>query len=411
MRTLMKSVLAPLMSIAVLMLSTGFLMTYISVRLNAADMSETVIGWVQAAFYFGFLIGGVRIEPLVRRVGHIRAFAVCACLSTGTILAQGLWFSAIAWFALRLIAGVCIAAMYVVIESWLLSKGTQQNRGRILALYMIALYSSQAVSQFFIDLVQIDTTQAFMISGILMSLSVVPVAWTYSSGPEPEEPTSAGLFHLLRLAPFGVMGCVIGGVILSSIYSFAPIFAEDKGLPVSWVMSITITGGFLLQWPIGHLSDFLDRRSVLIATSFAVIAPALGVYVLPSHPLILLALSFVLGGLCFALYPISITSVCDRVQPSDVTAATGVLLIAYGTGAILGPIIAPPFLVAFGSGALYPFIAVSAGVLGVIGVVSWVYRPRVPMDEQNDYVPLAPVTPVAYELDPRILDEEEEGRG
>lgn len=408
MTALIKSLLAPLLSIILAMLSSGFFFTYLSVRLKTDGFPETIIGYVHSAYYAGLLLGSWRFETLLYRIGHIRAFAAAAAIATATILLQGLVMEPYFWILMRFFNGICIASVFIVIESWLLAFSSFETRGRILSLYMIALYAAQMSGQFIIDYVDIDTLVPFLTAGILCALSAVPLALTYKSSPETEEHSMKGLLALLRLSPFGVMGCFLSGMILSAIYSFVPNFAQAHQLSVAWVMSVTIAGGFLLQWPIGHLSDLFDRHKLQIILSLCLIIPAALLIALPKEQPIVLGLSFLLGGFCFTIYPVSIAHVCDRIKPQDIVSTTGVLMLAYALGAVLGPLLAPPFMHLLATEGLYLYIALCAGVLALFGLYSLWKKPHIELKDQSEYVSLPYLTSVAYELDPRGSDQDEE---
>ncbi len=381
-------------------------MTFISLRLKADHISEFLIGLVHSAFYMGFLIGSAKAEKLIKRIGYIRSFAAFASLYVSTVLMQGMYTDPYFWMFLRFLGGISISALYIVIESWLLVRGTAETRGKILSFYMIALYGSQSFSQLILQVINIETLIPFLIAGALGAISIIPVATTYTKSPEiAEEVPHKSLFEIIRLAPLGFWGCFMAGLILSSVYSFTPYFAQNYKLSVPAIMTITIAGGFILQWPIGHLSDIFDRRKVLIFTSFLIVIPSAFILFFPFLHLYVYILSFVLGGFCFTLYPLSITQVCDKIDPIYTTYATSLLSLVYGIGCVLGPIISPIFMKAAPS-ALYFYIGIVGVLLGIIGVYYKIKRPkRTAKKHKAEYVPLPATAPTASELDPRAPEE------
>ncbi len=401
MMPLIRSILAPIFSLALLMLGNGFFITFISLRLQLDGYGATIIGFVHSSYYAGFLVGAIGIESFIRRIKHIRSFAFFASIGTAIIMIQGIFVNPYVWIAARFVAGLCIASLYVVIESWLLIISPISKRGVVLSFYMIALYFSQAASQYIIEIIGYESLLPFLVTGFLCALSVLPVACTTSRAPDYDESSVRNVFKMFRTAPFGFIGCVLSGSILSSIYSFTPNYAIQTGISVPLMMSITIAGGFLLQWPIGYLSDIFDRRKILIMSSFATLLPVLGIIFATSKTIPILALSFFLGGFTFTIYPLSITQVCDRFPAEDITMVTGVLLLAFGVGSVIGPLIAPFFINAIEPYGLYLYIGTVSLVLASIGLYAHFRFPPVPNYEQGDFVPLPRQTPVAYELDPR----------
>ena len=405
-------ILAPVFTIFFLMLGNGFFLSFVSLHLDHLGHSEGVIGSIHALYYAGLLIGAWRADHHILKVGHIRAYAAFCAIGTACFLVQALTFDIWVWGLTRFIMGFCVAVYYVVVESWFLSEASDQTRGSILSVYMAVLYLSQAASQYLLPYLDLSSAQPYLYAAILSILSQVPLTLTSAPAPHIHEGSRRTLTSLLRRSPFGFAGCVLAGVILSAIYSFVPLFATAVHLSVPGLVSTCILGGVILQWPLGHLSDIIDRRLVLLGVSVGTALPALAiVYGYPSVQLTYL-LIFLLGGFAFTLYPLSITQVCDRLQANDITKATGVLLLAYGIGAVVGPILAPVCIHSFQPGGLFIFITGVTALLSIVGVWTIYFKPPIPLEDQADYVPLPPAaTPFAYDLDPRApeMDSSPEG--
>jgi len=404
---IVRSVISPIWSIGLLMLGSAFFLSFISMKMKLAGMDATVIGYVHSAYYFGLWVGAMRVERLIRRIGHIRAFAAFIGITVASMMIQGLNGHPLVWVVMRFFAGISLAGVYVVIESWLLDKSTLETRGQILAIYMISIYGAQSISQFILDGINITSAEPFLVAGLICSLSAIPVATTRAISPELHEPTLPNILELFKIAPFGCLGCILAGFILSAIYSFTPNYALATNVSVSWMVSLTILGGVLLQWPIGKLSDLYDRRNILIMVSLATIIPAIGILYFPGNATVVYPLVFVLGGLCFTLYPLSITQVCDHIESHNITAITGVLLLAYGIGAAFGPLTAPLLMKYVGPSGLYIYIAIIAGILSFVGICRHIWGADVPKEDQGDFVPLPRSGSVALDLDPRTDEEEE----
>ena len=406
MRKTFHSAIAPLLSIAILMLGGGFFTTFISLRLHMAKYDATVIGIVQGAYYAGFLLGALKIESLIKRIRHIRAYAFFACIATAVVLFQGVYINPVAWSIERFLQGLCIASLYVVIESWLLIIAPDGSRGKLLAMYMISLYAAQAASQYFVNILDISSLTPFLVTGILASLSVMPVTFTRTQMPDLPETDTKGLLHVFKKSPFGCLGCMISGMIISAIYIFLPPYADEVRISVALSMSLAIAGGFFLQWPLGYLSDIFDRRKVLFLVSILTILPCIGIILYRADAAIVYGLIFLLGGFTFTLYPLSITHVTDRFQTNDMTTVTAVLLFAYSIGSVAGPVIAPFFIDALPPHGLFIFIGVMGAILSAMGCFSLIRFKPVPKAKQGDFVPMSGQSPLGPELDPRTQDDE-----
>jgi len=405
MRKLVRSIFAPVASLVIIMLGSGFYNTFISVRLHLAGTPNFLIGLVSSGYFCGLLIGSVRAEKLILRIGFIRAFSTFASIFTALVMANGLFFNPYYYLVLRFAHGFCIAGLFVVIESWLLIFSTRETRGKILSVYMSAIYTAQAFAQIFLGTIDLNSIFPFALVVIFASLSVVPVSMMRASYPSLTEHAYISAKKLLAICPFGFISCVCGGMVLSAIYSLTPVFAQEIGLgivEVSWLMGLIILGGFLLQWPIGHLSDIFDRRKVMtfVSCATAVISLLLTLAPILAHWMIFtLAITF--GGFAFTIYPLGITYTSDQIDPKHLVAATGMLLLAYSWGSVVGPIIASMTMTAFGSIGLFVYTMCVAGVLFGYGVLRSRQKATLPKEEQAEYVATPRTTPIAGELDPR----------
>lgn len=397
-----RGVFSPLVSIVLIIFGTGFFYSYVSMTLKDAGYGEEVIGLVHSFYSLGLVLGALFLEGFILRVGHIRAYAVFATVSIASCLIMGLAFSPVVWCLMRFFAGAAIAGVYVVVESWLLDKSSLRTRADVLSLYMICFYGAQAVSQFLLDVGNLKTLEPYAYYALFVALSVLPLASTRVDTPIIKEPELFNVLGLYRHSPFGFMGTLVSGLILGSIYAFTANFGQEFNLQVSWLVSLTIFGGMAFQWPLGKLSDIYDRRWVLFGMSVATSVPCLFLIIWPGIDWLAYLSAFVLGGLTFTLYPISIAQVCDRLSQNSLTSATGILVLAYGGGAVIGPLISPVFIHFMGYKGLYVSLIFFALFLSVFGLAT--YNPLRRTVHKKTWVPFGKTTPVAYELDPRVKE-------
>ncbi|HAO00804.1 MAG TPA: MFS transporter, partial [Halomonas sp.] len=267
-RQLLAMALAPLLGLFILGIGNGFLATLITVRLDAAGESATVIGIVSSAYFIGLALGAMFNDRLLLRIGHIRAYGSFASLVAVTVLLQGLFFDPWAWFALRLVGGWATVGVYLVIESWLLTAGDQKVRGRLLALYMISLYAAGVLGQLMLGVTSaMGDTAPFMVIGLLASLSVLPMAMIPRVSPLIEHAEPLPPLRLITMTPTGVMGSLGSGMVVAAAYTLLPLYLQRIGMSVNEVgqmMAVLVLGAMLLQYPIGRWSDRHDRQMVLI---------------------------------------------------------------------------------------------------------------------------------------------------
>ena len=400
------TVISPLLSLIILTIGNGFFVTYVTIRLHLECTPSWIIGSISAAYYAGLVFGSFRIESFIIRVGHIRAYAAFASLVSITILLQALYINSWWWLSLRLINGYCMAGLFITIESWLLVKSDKKNtRGQVLSFYMTSFYAAQALGQFLLNIGELKGVVPFILSALLSSLSVVPLAMTRTTTPHFEEPSALNFFQLYRISPVGIFGCFCSGLIMGAIYGLLPLYIsqiQPDTKAIALLMGATIFGGMLLQYPIGKLSDALDRRKVILAVVAFVLALSILISTPLSHTLcILLILLFFFGGLTFTIYPLSISYTLDYLQSKDTISATQGLLLAYSIGATIGPLSASSFMHIAGPCGLFFYFIFIGSLLTVLVLWRSMTTPGVPKEEQQEFVPVPRTTPIGAELSPR----------
>lgn len=390
-RQLLAMALAPLLGLFILGIGNGFLASLITIRLDAAGESATVVGIVSSAYFLGLAVGALFNDRLLLRIGHIRAYGSFASLVAVTVLLQGLFFDPWAWFVLRLIGGWATVGVYLVIESWLLTAGDQKVRGRLLALYMISLYAAGVIGQLLLGVTSaMGVTAPFMVIGMLASLSVLPMAMIPRVSPLIEHAEPLPPHRLITMTPTGVMGSFGSGMVVAAAYTLLPLYLQRIGMSVAQVgqlMAVVILGAMLLQYPIGRWSDRHDRQIVLMAiATFCVVISAAILWLPLSLPL-LAALLFLLGGGVFALYPVAVSHAADRAPAGALVRMSQGLLLINAIGSTLSPMLISPIMTAVGDGGLFW----SFGALSLFFVLFFAWRRSV----RPAPVPVAPFTATA----------------
>lgn len=351
---------APLASLVFLILGSGLLNTFISVRLEMEGFSAETIGIVSSALYLGILLGSLWLSRWIGKVGHIRAFAVFAILSTFLVLAQALWVNPFYWSALRLVCGVCTAGVFIVIESWMLIQSPPALRGAALSLYLALFYAALSGGQFLINLSDPKSVYPFCITAALFALSILPISVKKIESPKIGPSVRLTLLQLFRISPLGFLGGVVSGMLLAVVYGLVPVYAKEIGLGISEIgtlMGVIIFGGLSFQWPLGRWADKRDRRFVLKLASFMTAILGLAIALFASSFWILLILGWFFGGFSFTIYPLSMAYTCEKIAEEQIVAATGGFVLSYGIGAIAGPLLAPLAMSLFGTEGLFYFLA------------------------------------------------------
>ena len=402
---IIRIIFSPLLSLFIFVLGSGLFMTLITLRLDEEHASSLAIGSMTAAFYIGLILASSRVEKNIAKVGHIRAFAGFASALAVISILQGIYVSTWFWLILRLLGGYATAGIFVVIESWLLSLGKIKTRGKILAFYMIVFYAAQSLGQLLLNISSPKTLLLFTLVSMLTSLSVIPVAMTRVVQPKIKQPSALNFRKLYKASGSGVIGSFTSGTVIGVIYGLLPLFLIEKTAntaEVSLLMSLTILGGMTLQYPIGRLSDVIDRRKVLVFVgSLTIIISLLTIFAFQKIWLATIGL-FLFGGFTFTLYPISITQACDNLDPKDIVSGTQGLLLAYSIGAAVGPLIASLFIHYFGENGLFIYFVAISTLL--IIYILWRSFYVSPTEREEPFISIPHTTPIASELDPRGED-------
>lgn len=338
--------IVPLLSIMILMLGNGLYTTIISLRLKDAGESDVLIGAITSIYYLGMLVGSFNLSSVIMKIGHIRSFAGFASVLAVATIMPGMSDNIVLWFASRLVAGYSLAGLYISTESWLIDISNNDNRGRYMAVYMIMLYMGQSAGQLFLNITDYKTMMPFCVASTLTVIAIIPIAIVASHAPRLEKVKALSFKELYKISPTGVIGCGISGVLIASLYGLLPVSLKTLGYSVddiALLVAIVIAGGVILQYPLGHVSDFIDRRVVLIALCFFAIAVSIALIIFgqffSNNFLITSILFFTLGGLVFTIYPICMNHTCDFINPSHVISAAQGMLLSYGIGSVIGPIV------------------------------------------------------------------------
>jgi MFS family permease len=427
----MPAVVAPLAALllgaSILLLGNGLQSLLLPIRATMEGFSTHSIGFMGAAYPAGFILSCLVTPHLVKRVGHIRTFAVFAAVAGVTVLAYGSFVVPALWVAFRMISGFCFAGLFMVIESWLNEAAQNSNRGQVFSLYMVIQLSSITIGQILIMVADPARFELFALSAAAIILGLVPVGLTTSKAPPPIEIVRLRLDRLYRMSPVGVLGCFFVGMANGAFGSLGPVFAGGAGLSVAEIalfMSAALIGGTLAQVPIGRMSDRMDRRRVIAFSCLLAIAAGLllmlagdaraGGVLLPSGPFMtelprgsLIGLALLFGAGVYPLYGLCTAHTNDFVDRSEFVEASSGLLLTWALGATVGPLLAAALMENVGLAGLFVFIA--AVHTGFAGFTLWrmTRRTALPPEVRENFVLTAAAsrtTPVSTTLDPRSFD-------
>jgi len=403
--TALAPVASLMLGVAILLAGNGLQGTLLPLRARLEDFGIVDIGVLGSAYFVGFVLGCVAGPYLVRRAGHIRTFAALSAVASTVVLAHPLALSPVAWWFMRGITGFCFAGLYVVIESWLNERSSNTNRGFIMAVYTIINLTVITLGQMMITLYDPSEFALFSIASILVSLAAVPVAMTAAPGPSPLESVRLRPLHLLRLSPVGFVGCFAVGATNGTFWSLGPLFAADIGFDTTGIavfMSATVLGGALLQWPLGRLSDRMDRRKV-IATS-CLLAGGAGValaFWAARDLAVVLPIAAAFGAFTFPIYGLCASHANDFAgRGAYVEMASGLLLVN-GAGSVFGPLVASAVMTGMGPAGLFVVTATVHVAMAGFTLFRLGVRRAVPDDLKPGFVAMPRGSSGALDREPR----------
>jgi MFS family permease len=395
---------------ALISLAHGLQGTLIGVRAIVEGFSFISTGFIVAGYYVGYLTGSIIIPIFLKRVGHIRVFAALASLASIAILLHSVFIQPYMWFFIRILTGISLAGIFVIMESWLNAKSTNETRGKILSIYMIVTFSFLGLGQFLLNLSDPAEVDLFILVSILLSFALLPILLSITEAPNITDSKKISLKELFIISPLGFVGAFFTGLAHSAILGYGAVFASVKGLglfEISIFMVIVTSFGALFQWPIGYLSDKIDRRVILI--SVTLISSALSLFIVASSYISLIIFFILLAiysGMSLPLYSLTIAHTNDFLQQDEIIGGTASMCILVGLGSICGPIAASLFMNAIGPDGFFVYLFIVHGLLGLFGLYRVAKRSK-PADLESQYTPLPrnisaagmELTPIAEPLD------------
>lgn len=397
-----------LVGMAFLMVGNGLQGSVLGVRAEIEGFGFAVGGAVMAGYFVGFLFGTAVAERFLAAVGHIRVFAALASVASSAAILHAVWVNPATWALLRLTFGLCVAGLYVVVESWLNDMATNANRGRVLGGYMVVMMGGLGAGQLLLAGGDPAGFELFVLVSVLVSLSLVPITLSATTAPPLVVPEALPLRRLVGAVPTGAVTALLGGAAHGTLLGLAALYAKSEGLSDGRIAVFTAAaplGCVVFQWPIGWLSDRVSRRAVIAVVAAAAALAAAGALLTEAGSPLSLVLMFLFGGFTFPLHSLAVAITADRVAPAQITAATATLVRLTGVGAAICPAVAGAIMGATGPAAFFWILVAVHAVIALY--VTWriIARPTIPVNDQCGYAALpARATAVTANLHPEATD-------
>ncbi|MFB9150638.1 MFS transporter [Roseovarius ramblicola] len=391
---------ALLLGMMLLQVGNGMQGTLLGVRGALEGFSTTQMSVVMSAYFAGFLFGSRLAPEMIRRVGHVRVFAALGSMISAVLVLYPTLADPWAWSVGRVVIGFCFSGVYVTAESWLNNSATNANRGKALSLYMIVQMVGIVTAQGLLVLGDPSGYVLFVIPSVLVSLAFAPILLSVSPTPAFETTKPLSLRQIMAVSPLGCVGMFLLGGVFSAQFGMAPVYGAEAGLSVPQIsvfVSTFFVASMVLQYPIGWLSDRMDRRVLICAAAAMMGAGAMIGVVLGAVFVPLLVAAFVIGGMSNPLYSLLIAYTNDFLEHDDMAAAAGGMVFISGLGAVSGPLITGWLMGVIGPRGFFVVIAVLA--LSIAAYAAYRMTQRATPGTTDSYTAVAPsASPMAVEF-------------
>jgi MFS family permease len=407
----LRSVSALLLSVALLVFGHGLQTTLLPLAADRFYFTDLEIGAMSSAYFVGMVLGCLGAPLVIMRAGHIRAFAALVSLMSAAAILHPVIVDPVAWVLIRVISGFCLAGFYMIVESWLNESATNENRGTVMSIYIVILFAALMMGQISIAAMSISSFVPFVIASVTVSIAVMPVSLTKSTQPAPITLVRLRPKHLFQNSPAAFVGVVFVGATQGALLTLSPLYGSQIGLSTdqsAFYAAAIVGGGMLAQWPIGRLSDRMDRRVVMVGLGLATIAASFAIVVFSPDTFRVAVVSAVLVGMFTQpLYAICVAHAFDHAPAEAFVETSSGMLLAFGIGSIAGPLIASIIMGQTGPSGLY-IMVIGASIAMVAFIVTRIIsRDALTAEEKTDYE-YASTAQVGSVISPEPLDAETE---
>jgi len=373
-----------------IMSGNGLQVVLLGTEATEAGFSNVTTGFVMAGYFLGLFFGSLLVPKLLNNVGHVRVFGAMSALASAAVLAVAVIVNPAVWALMRIVTGFAFAGMYIVCESWLNDKSTNETRGQMLSLYMIISMGGLAIGQLMIGAGGDDSMALFILASVLVSVAVVPILLSAGSAPSLVEPERMSVRRLMQVSPLAVIGLGLNGIAVSMMFGMGAVYGLSIGMnnsEVGYFMTAPVIGALVLQYPVGRLSDRFDRRMVILSVAvMGGVAAAIAALLGKSQLALLLLCMFVYGGSLFPLYSLFIAHANDFLTPRQLVAAASGLLMVNGGGAVLGSPLAALSIEFLGIGSYFVMVTGLQAMIALFAIYRMSQRAAVPNEAQGPFV-------------------------
>ena len=399
--------------LALIMVGNGIQLVLLGLRSTDAGFSTFVSGLVMGGYFLGLFLGSIFVPRFLSAVGHVRVFGALASIASAAVLLHIIVIDPIIWGMTRILSGFAYAGMYIVVESWLNDSATNKTRGQILSIYLIITMGGMGLGQIIAGFDDGASATLFLVASVAVSIAVVPILITVAKAPDFSITETTSLRRLFQISPLAFVGMASQGIVASMMFGMGAIYGTNIGLTPTQVsifmVSVTV-GSLVLQFPVGRLSDLLDRRVVILGvTTLSGIIACFGTFFDANHYYLMVLIMGLYGGLALTLYSLCIAHANDFLSPSQMVGTASALIMVNGAGAIIGSPLVALAMDIVGDIGYFGLIAATHFSLAGFVLLRMTSRASVPIEAQGPFVAVPEAgTAVAVTLNPEVAWSEDE---
>ncbi|MDG1377567.1 MAG: MFS transporter [Yoonia sp.] len=395
-----------------LMVGNGLQGTLLGLRGNQEGFSTFALSIIMSAYFVGFLFSSQTTPKLIRRVGHVRVFAALGSTISAVLIMYPVLVEPWAWTLGRVVIGFCFCGVYITAESWLNDASSNATRGKALSIYLMVQMAGIVAAQYIVSQGDVGGYALFIIPSILVSMAFAPILLSIRPTPQFSQTKPMSIRRLIQASPLGCMGMFLLGGVFSAQFGMSAVYGSQVGLSVGQIslfVSAIYVSALIAQYPIGWISDKIDRRILILWLAMIGGSGTLIAFFIPGQFTVILISAAILGGTSNPLYALLIAYTNDYLEREDMAAASGGLLFINGIGAIAGPLIVGWMMEEIGANAFWLFSSTLMFLVGVYAIYRMARRSRSALDlDQTSYSAVSSASsPVLVEVAQELYVEEE----
>ena len=295
----------------------GLCLPLLSLVMHERGVDGTLIGLSAATQSLAIVFVAPFLPRYMSRTGPAVIMLGAILGSLTAFLLLPVFTSIPSWFALRFAIGVAGSCLWVCGEAWINQVAEDAVRGRVVALYSMAVAGGFALGPLLLSVTGIEGPTPFLVAGAIILLAAVPLLSVAHTAPILDGERKGGLLYYMRLAPVPMLLCALFALADGILLTFLPLYGLQLGLGETralYLITLMGAGGIVGQIPIGWLADRMNRMLLAaVCTLLVTLAAAVMPLVLAHHPWNL-AFMLLFGAVLSGIYTIAMVIIGQRFR-------------------------------------------------------------------------------------------------